>query len=69
MIEYYLAQAPAGEVMLTITDAGGEIIQQFGMRRPAALPSEILAGLHQAEVAYLGQAVRRDDAGARQQHQ
>jgi hypothetical protein len=29
MIEYYLAQEPAGEVMLTITDAGGEIIQRF----------------------------------------
>jgi len=29
MIEYYLAQEPAGAVMLTITDAGGEIIQQF----------------------------------------
>ena len=29
MIEYYLAQAPANEVMLTITDASGEIIQQF----------------------------------------
>ncbi len=29
MIEYYLAREPAGEVMLTITDAGGEIIQQF----------------------------------------
>ena len=29
MIEYYLAQASTSEVMLTITDSGGEIIQQF----------------------------------------
>ena len=29
MIEYYLAQEPAGDVLLTITDAGGEIIWQF----------------------------------------
>ena len=32
MIEYYLAQEPAGEVTLTITDADGEIIQQFSSR-------------------------------------
>ena len=29
MIEYFLAQASTGDVMFTITDAGGEIIQQF----------------------------------------
>ncbi len=29
MIEYHLAQASTGEVMFTITDAGGEIIRQF----------------------------------------
>ena len=32
MIEYYLAQEPAGDVMFTITDAGGEIIEQFPSR-------------------------------------
>ena len=29
MIEYHLAQATTGEVVFTITDAGGEIIRQF----------------------------------------
>jgi len=29
MIEYHLAQVPAGEVMFTITDTGGDIIQEF----------------------------------------
>ncbi len=29
MIEYHLAQASTSEVLFTITDAGGEIIQQF----------------------------------------
>ncbi len=29
VVEYYLAQASTDDVMLTITDAGGEIIQQF----------------------------------------
>ena len=29
MIEYHLAQVPASEVTLTITDAGGEVIQEF----------------------------------------
>ncbi len=32
MIEYHLAQASTGDVMVTITDAGGEIIQQFSSR-------------------------------------
>ncbi len=40
MIEYHLAQATTSEVMFTITDAGGEIIQQFsskskGRRKPS----------------------------------
>jgi photosystem II stability/assembly factor-like uncharacterized protein len=32
MIEYHLAQASTIDVMITITDAGGEIIQQFSSR-------------------------------------
>ncbi len=32
MIEYHLAQASTGDVMVTITDAGGEIIRQFSSR-------------------------------------
>ncbi len=39
MIDYSLAQEPAGEVRLSITDAGGEIIQQFSSR-----PKEDSAG-------------------------
>ena len=40
MIEYHLAQASTGEVMFTITDAGGGIIRQFSSgsvegRRPS----------------------------------
>ena len=29
VIEYHLAEASPGEVMLTVTDAGGEVVQQF----------------------------------------
>ena len=41
VIEYYLAQAPAGDLVLTITDEGGETVHQFssgsqeGPRPPA----------------------------------
>ncbi len=43
MIEYYLAQKPSSEVMITITESNGDIIQQFssstsGRRKPATTP-------------------------------
>jgi hypothetical protein len=33
MFEYHLAQAASSEVMVTITDAGGEIIKQFSSKK------------------------------------
>jgi photosystem II stability/assembly factor-like uncharacterized protein len=46
MIEYYLAQEPAAEVMLTIMDAGGEIIQQFSSQSEAAASPATGAGMN-----------------------
>ena len=47
MIEYYLAQEPAGDVMLTITDEGGEIIQQFSSRsEEGSSPPSTKAGMN-----------------------
>jgi photosystem II stability/assembly factor-like uncharacterized protein len=43
MIEYYLAQEPAGEMELTIADAGGEIIRAFSSRSEVgtSLPTKV----------------------------
>jgi hypothetical protein len=45
MIEYYLAQASTSEVMFTITDAGGEIIQQFSSRSKGRRSPATRAGM------------------------
>jgi hypothetical protein len=46
MIEYYLAQKPAGDVMLTITDAGGRIIRQFSSRSEESHSPPAMGGMN-----------------------
>jgi photosystem II stability/assembly factor-like uncharacterized protein len=40
MVEYYLAQEPVGDVTLTVTDEGGEIIREFSNRTEERLPTQ-----------------------------
>ncbi len=46
MIEYHLAQASTSEVMFTITDVGGEIIQQFSSRSKERRSPSSRAGMN-----------------------
>lgn len=45
-IEYYLAQEPAGDVTLTITDGGGEVIRQFSSRSEESPSPPTRAGMN-----------------------
>ena len=46
MIEYYLAQKPAGDLMLTLRDAGGKIIRQFSSRSKESPSPPAMAGMN-----------------------
>ena len=46
MIEYYLAQAASSEVMVTIKDAGGEILRQFSSRSEERRSPSTKAGMN-----------------------